>query len=94
MPDHVHLIIQPMEMSAGKWYELQKILKSIKGVSARRINESMGRKGSVWQAESFDRIVRDEKEYLEKMNYILRNPIKARIVSRIEDYPYFIVPPE
>ena len=30
----------------------------------------------MWQDESFDRIIRDEKEYSEKLKYIQNNPYK------------------
>lgn len=35
-----------------------------------------GRRGRIWQDEYFDRIVRDEKEFAEKFNYIVGNPWK------------------
>ncbi|MBI5868064.1 MAG: transposase [candidate division Zixibacteria bacterium] len=93
MPDHVHLLLRPMETSPGVWPDLHMILKSVKGVSARRINQLMGTTGTVWQDESFDRIVRDEEEFQEKCNYILNNPIKSSLVNRPEDYDFYITPP-
>ena len=35
------------------------------------------RRNSVWQDEYFDRIVSDEAEFLEKVKYILNNPLKT-----------------
>lgn len=49
MPDHVHMILTP---NAG--CELDRIMKGIKGLSARKINTLRGTSGSVWQDESFD----------------------------------------
>ncbi len=34
------------------------------------------RRGQVWQHEYFDRIVRNDNELVEKLNYIVRNPWK------------------
>jgi len=45
----------------------------------------------VWLDESFDRIIRDEKELLEKMNYIATNPIKTGLVEKPENYKWLIV---
>ena len=42
MPDHVHLLIRPLEKLHGVWYKLAEIMKSIKGGSARRINIYFG----------------------------------------------------
>src|SRR5690349_19191083 len=66
MPDHAHVIVKPRENEKGKYYDLAKILQGIKGTSSRRINQLLNTTGPVWQAESFDRIIRSEKEYLEK----------------------------
>lgn len=94
MPDHVHLLIQPRELVTGIWDNLGKVLKSIKGTSSRQINRRHNRKGSLWLAESYDHIVRDEAELLEKYQYIIQNPVKARIVGTPEEYPFFVFPPE
>lgn len=79
MPDHVHLLIMPLEKEDGCYFSLDEILKPIKGASAQSINKILQRNGAVWQKESFDRIVRDEKEWLEKYEYIQNNPLKAGI---------------
>ena len=44
------------------------------------------------QEESFDRIIRSEKEYLEKLNYIWMNPVKANLVDDPNKYPFFVNP--
>lgn len=76
MPDHVHLIV-----TLEKEFSLSRIMKGIKGTSARRINELRNNKGSIWQDESFDRILRNEKELFEKLNYMLNNPLKAGLTD-------------
>ena len=84
MPDHCHLLIRPKPD-----YDLPRVMKGIKGVSARLINQSRGTKGSVWQDESLDRIMRDEDEAIEKARYILENPVRAGLVDRASDYPFY-----
>jgi REP element-mobilizing transposase RayT len=84
MPDHCHLLIRPKP-----GFDLTRVMKGIKGVSARLINQSRGSSGAVWQDESQDRIIRDEKEGIEKARYILENPVRAGLVSKATDYPYF-----
>ena len=59
MPDHVHILATPFDTIPGTSHVFSDILQSIKGYSARTINQIRGRKGKFWQTESFDRIVRD-----------------------------------
>ena len=83
MPDHVHLLIQPLL----EW-RLSKILQGIKGYSSRMINLKMNRKGAFWQDESMDHLIRNHEDWLDKLNYIHDNPVKAGIVSNPENYPF------
>jgi len=76
MPDHVHLLLVPEEK-----YRLSRIMKGIKGVTARHINLKRGTSDSIWFEESFDRIIRDQKELDEKLNYMLNNPVKKNLVD-------------
>jgi putative transposase len=62
-------------------------MKGIKGVSGRLINQRRGGQGQVWQDESYDRIVRDWKEFQEKLVYILENPVRAGLARAPEEYP-------
>jgi putative transposase len=72
MPDHVHLLLKPLP-----GFTLSRIMKGTKGVSAYLVNKHRGARGSLWQDESWDRIVRDEHEFDEKLNYMLNNPVAA-----------------
>ena len=77
MPDHVHLLMTPHEIAPETWVSLGEILQSIKGFSARTINEARGVRGPLWMDENWDRIVRNEREYEERWNYITNNPEKV-----------------
>ena len=55
MPNHVHVMFL---LKSGE--KLEEVMKSIKGFSAREINKVMGKKGVLWQAEYWDRLVRSE----------------------------------
>lgn len=88
MPDHVHVLAQPLTIIEGGVFDLTEILHSVKSFSAHKINKRKGMKGSVWQDERFDRIVRDELEFNEKWQYIRNNPVKNGLSERPEDYPW------
>ncbi|HHI02675.1 MAG: hypothetical protein DRP51_09480 [Candidatus Zixiibacteriota bacterium] len=76
MPDHVHILLVPQTN-----FSLSRIMKGIKGVTAKKINQCRNQKGSIWQAESYDRIIRDNDELIEKLQYMLNNPLKKGITK-------------
>ncbi len=91
MPDHIHLLIRPLEKAAGLFYSLTGILKTIKGKTSHPVNRLLKRTGSCWQKESYDRIVRNEDEWLDKYEYIRGNAVRAGLAERPQDYPWLIV---
>jgi len=88
MPDHVHLLLNPMEDARGWPHSLPLILKLIKGVSARSVNKLLNHSGPVWQEESFDHVLRSTESLAEKLEYIRQNPVRRGLVARPEDYPW------
>ena len=44
--------------------------------------------GVFWQKRYYDRNVRDETEFREKLRYIRRNPLKRGLVSEAGDWPW------
>jgi putative transposase len=88
LPDHVHLLVQPLPHPDGGVYNLAEIIHSVKRYSVYEINKRRGIQGSLWQDERYDRIVRNEAEFLEKWNYIRNNPVKAGLAERPENYPW------
>ena len=71
MNDHAHVLVQ-----VSPDFPLEEIVHSWKSFTANRLQRQYGRQGSVWQAEYFDRVVRDDEEYIQKRDYILNNPRK------------------
>jgi putative transposase len=47
-----------------------------------------GEPAQLWQKRYYDRNVRDHREFLEKLRYIHRNPVKRGLVQRPEDWPW------
>jgi len=88
MPNHVHVLFRPLKDDSGVPYPLSSILQSLKGYTARKANIILGRGGSFWQDESFDRVIRDDEDFTRTLKYVLNNPVKAGLVSRWEDWPW------
>ena len=70
MPNHIHIILQ----AKG---ELATIMQKIKGRSARVLNKKLGIDGTFWAKEYYDKVIRDEKQYIKSVEYVLNNPVKA-----------------
>ena len=91
MPEHVHLLLTPMQDGDGWVYGLPAILKSIKGASARSVNKLAGSSGPVWQEESFDHVLRSQESLEEKLEYIRQNPVRRGLANKPDDYPWLWV---
>jgi REP element-mobilizing transposase RayT len=84
MPNHVHLIFHLLEQGKNP----SKIMQTIKRISAYYANLTLDKKGSFWQAESFDHIIRNEEELEKLIEYILMNPVKAGLVEDWRSWEY------
>ena len=87
MPNHVHAVLEPVLKHASQAGELARIMRSLKGHTAREANVLLCRKGAFWQDETYDHEVRDSHEFIRIIDYVLNNPVKAGLVSRWEDWP-------
>jgi putative transposase len=82
MPDHVHLIFEPV-------LGLSEIMRWLKGRTARNGNRILGQTGSpFWQGESFDHWIRNEAEFRDLCDYVETNPVKAGLVACPEDWAW------
>ena len=83
MPDHLHWLFQLRKYSLGC------CLQTFKSRSARAIRRSTGGNGPVWQPGYYDHRLRNEEDLMRQARYIVANPLRAGLVQRIEDYPYW-----
>ena len=105
MPNHVHVLFDfsrqlvdnqglMMPDIPEEYKQLDYVMMVVKGGSSYSINQATNRTGSLWAKDSYDHYVRDEGEWYRILNYILRNPVKARLVSQWEDYPFTFCRPD
>jgi type I restriction enzyme R subunit len=66
MPNHVHLIFTPL-------VPIEVLIKAWKGTSAHRIG-----RGSIWQRNYRDTLIRDGEHFANAVKYIRRNPAGLR----------------
>jgi REP element-mobilizing transposase RayT len=87
MPDHVHLLFTPLTDNEGTHFGIAEIMSGIKGASAHSVNRLLGRRGRLWNVESYDHVVRLNKGVRDTAAYICRNPVRAGLVAAEDDYP-------
>ncbi|MHB1301618.1 MAG: transposase [Burkholderiales bacterium] len=80
MTNHVHLIAVPETVDG-----LQRMLKPLNMRYAQRINRAQNWKGHVWQGRFFSSPL-DEDYLWATIRYVERNPVRAGIVERAENY--------
>lgn len=98
MSNHAHLAIdtsehtaKPTHMGITAPYPLADTLKRLKGRTARFCNQTLGRSGKFWHHESYDHVIRDQKEYDRIVWYTINNPVKAGLAQKWEDWKFTFV---
>ena len=94
MSNHVHVVFKPFLNEESIWEiwdeeegliftssypGLAETMHSLKGRSARECNLILERKGSFWEHESFDHVIRKGK-FDKTIRYVLNNPVKVGLV--------------
>jgi REP-associated tyrosine transposase len=82
MPEHVHLLLSEpprgLLADAMHYLKLSFAKRLVAQVRAPLLGANLGHPSGVfWQKRYYDRNVRDEREFVEKLRYIHRNPVKA-----------------
>ena len=72
MPNHVHVVARFFPDRS-----LSSIIHSWKSYSAKEANKLLKRRGSFWQREYYDRLIRNENELSRTLTYVANNPRKA-----------------
>jgi len=84
MPDHAHWLVQ-----VGEDDDLARLVNRIKSASARMTNRIAGRQGRLWQKSFHDHALRRDEDLQVAARYIVANPLRAGLVARLGDYPYW-----
>jgi len=81
MPDHMHFFVR-----GGDDFKLTQWVNGLK----RAISVAIGatKKRPLWQPGFFDRVLRNDESYSQKREYVLKNPVRAGLVPRVDDWPF------
>ena len=80
MTNHIHLIAVP-----AREYSLSRMIQRVHGDYVNYFNARYSKTGHLWEGR-FDASVMDERHLWNGVRYVERNPVRAGIVRRAEDY--------
>jgi len=78
MPDHLHWLL-----ALGEGASLSPVVRAVKAVSAHRVRQR------IWQDGFHDHALRAEEDVIAVARYVVANPVRAGLVSRVGDYPHW-----
>ena len=87
MPNHFHLVLRPHhDGDLGRW--MQWLLTA----HVRRYHRHYVTTGHVWQGRFKAFPVEDDDHLVTVLRYVERNPLRAELVSRAEDWKWSSLP--
>ena len=84
MPDHWHGLMQ-----LGEGEALSARVGWIKAHAARQLRKAHPGIGRIWAGAYHDRALRKEEDLLQVARYLVLNPVRAGLVARVGDYPFW-----
>lgn len=84
MPDHLHLLITLSHAES-----LQGVVQKVKSNTARELKSIDPSLGQVWASAFHDRALRGDDDIRGVARYVVLNPVRAGLVERVGDYPYW-----
>ncbi len=82
MSNHFHLLLTSPEEEIGT--VMRELLSSV----TRTVNLESGRTGHLFGGPYKASLIGDAGYYATVLKYVYRNPIKAKVCERVEDYPF------
>lgn len=83
MPNHVHLVIEVTNPAM-----LNKIMRGLNLSYTLYFNYRYNKVGHLWQDRFKSKLIQKDAYLLECISYIEANPIRASLVSRLNEYPW------
>ena len=82
MPDHLHLLIEGTNPDS----DCKKFIARSKQYSGFQFAREFQTR--LWQRYGFERVLRDCESTTVVARYIVNNPIRAGLATRVQDYPF------
>ena len=82
MPDHVHMLVEGQADDS----DCRQFISRAKQYSGFHYKAAFGQR--LWQRYGYEHTLRSDEAAISVARYILENPIRARLVTRIDEYPF------
>jgi putative transposase len=82
MPDHVHMLVEGQADDS----DCRQFISRAKQYSGFHYKAAFGQR--LWQRYGYERTLRSDEASISVARYILENPIRARLVKGIDEYPF------
>lgn len=83
MPNHVHVLIETFP-----GHPLYNVVHSWKSFTSLAGNQLLGRHGTFWARDYYDRYIRNDEHMAQAIHYIEQNPVKAGLVQTAEAWRF------
>ena len=83
MPNHFHLVLWPLEDG-----DLSRWMQWLMTCHVRRYHRHYQSSGHVWQGRFKAFPIQEDHHFLAVLRYVERNPVRAGLVDRAEDWPW------
>jgi putative transposase len=81
MPNHVHLVVWTRKPG-----DLGRFVHRLLSIHVRRHHARLGTSGRIWQGRFKSFPIKDDAHLLTVLRYVERNPVRARLTDRAEDW--------
>jgi REP element-mobilizing transposase RayT len=84
MPDHWHGLV-----ALGEDIDLPATIRALKTNTARQVRLDDPRLPRIWAQGYHDHALRAEEDMVDVARYVVLNPVRAGLVRRVGDYPFW-----
>lgn len=88
MPNHLHVIITPTDIT------VERAMQLIKGGFSFRVRQAGRKNLEIWQPGFTDHRIRDASDYEARREYIYLNPVHAKLCEEPSQYRWCSASPE
>lgn len=82
MPNHFHLVARTREIP------IDQVMRSFMCATTRIVNKASSRSGHLFGSRYHWGLISNPLYYAHATKYVYRNPVKASLISNVEDWPY------
>ncbi len=84
MPDHIHWLLTVADDRT-----IPQIVSACKAIATRRLGRAGIVSASPWQTGYYEHLVRQDEDLRIQARYLVANPLRAGLVSKLADYPWW-----